>query len=204
MAGVSFRVTLRGLRQFQDRLRSLSRGMGNRAELHRRLGIQALNWVDQNFRQEGALTGAPWRKLSANTVAGRRKGSSKVLQDTGQLRMGFNMRFDNASARVGSPSEIAPHHEFGTRPYEIRPKNRTYLAFPAVSGQPLKKAFTFPSRERKFAKGTPFVFTKGPVHHPGLAQRRMLPRRTDVTFMERVRRTTLNYINELRGKGQQL
>ncbi len=131
MAGVSFEINLNKLHEMQNLLHNYAQAIGgSRAELHMRYGIQTLNWIDKNFRaQGGLLSTGPWAKLRPNTIAGRRKGSSLALQDTGQLRQSYQMNFDGQEVVVGTANPIAPYHEFGTHPYEIRPKNAKALAF---------------------------------------------------------------------------
>jgi phage gpG-like protein len=121
------------------------------------IGLRLMAWVDQNFRAEGLEQ--RWRPLSPNTVAQRRRGSSKTLQDTGRLRMSFTRAAGNPkilgdTVRVTSNVAYAPFHEFGTGPYTIRPKKPGgRLAFRTASGM---------------------VFAKQ-VNHPGVPKRQMTP-----------------------------
>ncbi len=71
MAGLELKLNFKGLQPFQRTLKraqgELGGGGGNfRRRLHQRWGILTLQWIDRNFSQEGALTRAPWRKLSVN------------------------------------------------------------------------------------------------------------------------------------------
>ena len=197
MPGIGIKVDIRGARAVANLMRRV-RGLvdDNRQELHLRWGIRTLNWVTRNFAAEGALTGAPWAKLSPNTIAGRRKGSSRVLQDTGGLKNSFTLNATSTEVSVGTEKQIALYHEKGTKPYEILPKKPGgFLAFAHAGGTPLRKGTYLPSAERTFAKGTPFVFSKG-VHHPGLPVRRTLPKREEI--LPDILRTTVNYLNELK------
>ena len=199
--GVDIRISVRGLRQVQQLLRNMAArasGGGDKTALHARYAIIASQWIDRNFQQQGALVGG-WKPLSRNTIVGRRKQSSVILQDTGLLRASFHPQWDDRQAVVGSADKRSLWHEKGTKgspetPYPIAPRRRIFLAFPHAEGKPLKKAFTFPSRERKFAKGTPFVFTKGPVMHPGLPRRRMVP--TEADLLPALLRTTISWLRE--------
>ena len=102
--GIEMKVTVRGVRQVQQMLRrlgaSVSRGAGS-TSLHARYAIIASQWIDRNFRQQGGLVGG-WRSLRPNTIAGRRKGSSVILQNTGLLRASFVPAWDDKAAVVGS------------------------------------------------------------------------------------------------------
>lgn len=121
-----FSVTLRGLGKVRNMFARIAKGASHRTELHMRYGIQALRWADKNFRDEGGLTGSPWAKLSPSTIARRRKGSSRVLQDTGQLRQSYTMKFGEDNATVGTNKFYAVFHEKGVDPFEIRRGERVY------------------------------------------------------------------------------
>ena len=118
-------------------------------KLLRLIGQTQLGWVNKNFKDAG--TEKKWRPLSPNTIASRRKGSSRPLQNTGRLRQSFEFSLrGRTTVAVGTESQIAPFHHFGTRPYEIR-------------GNPLR-----------FNTASGIVFAKI-VHHPGLPARPLLP-----------------------------
>ena len=200
-SGIDMQISVKGMRQVQQMLRRLARAAargGGSTALHARYAIIASQWIDRNFQQQGGLVGG-WKPLSPNTIAGRRKGSSVILQDTGLLRASFTPQWDDKAAVVGSADERSLWHEKGTRPYTIAPRRRIFLAFPHVGGRPLGKATFFPSAERTFAKGTPFMFTKGPIQHPGLPRRKMLP--DQAHLMPALLRTTINYVREQEKRG---
>jgi phage virion morphogenesis protein len=144
-------ITERGLSEVIDRLQKAMLAMDDKRELHRRLGREILNWVDENFRREGALQGKPWRKLSPNTLI--KKRGSGILQDEGRLRESFHMTIGGNEVAVGTADPLAPHHQYGTRSYTIRPKSKKFLKFQTVGGTVLAKQ----------------------VRHPGLPARPMLP-----------------------------
>jgi phage gpG-like protein len=120
------------------------------------IGMRLIGWTMRNFQQEGIER--KWKPLSANTVAQRRKGSSKPLQNTGHLRASWTTSAGNPkvlgdTVSVTSNVKYAPFHEFGTKPYVIKPKTKKMLAFKTAGGM-------------RFAKK---------VNHPGLPQRKMAP-----------------------------
>ena len=115
------------------------------------VGDRHLKWINDNFKREGIET--KWKRLSANTIAGRRKGSSKVLQDTGALRQSFVKKVKTDRVEVGTESKVAKWHHEGTRPFTIRPRKARVLRFPVPGG---------------------FAFSKE-VRHPGLPKRPLLP-----------------------------
>lgn len=208
MPGVGIKVDIRGARQVANLMRRV-RGLveDNRQELHLRWGIQTLNWVTRNFAAEGAMTGAPWRKLSPNTIAGRRKGSSRVLQDTGGLKNSFTLNATSTEVAVGTEKQIALYHEEGTgtygkrgSAYPIVPKNPGgVLAFRmAEGGSRVKASFSSIATQRTYKKGQMITFAKS-VMHPGVPIRRMLPKRGEI--LPTILKTTINYLNELKQRG---
>lgn len=124
--------------------------------LLRKFQVQMIRSFSLNFVREGRPN--RWAKLRPNTIASRRAGSSRVLQDTGRLRMsaiarrapGNITKMSPNVLRMGSSVPYAAFHEFGTRPYTIRPKRRKFLSFMTADGG------------RVFAKV---------VRHPGLRPR---------------------------------
>lgn len=122
-----------------------------------------LKWVNDNFRNQG--TERAWKPLSPNTIAARRlsgSGGVQILRDTGRMAQSFNpgqplsgSRVDiNAGmAVVGTEDWKAPIHHFGTRPFQIRPRNKKWLVFKTAGGM---------------------VFSKM-VNHPGIPARPILP-----------------------------
>ena len=124
------------------------------------MGMDMLSWIDKNFKAEG-LEGK-WKPLSPNTIAARRKKGkgAKILQDTGHLKSSFVLGKDDniftvsgTTVTVGSADKKAHWHQKGTKSYDIYPKTKEYLSF-IYNGK------------RVFRKK---------VHHPGLAERPMLP-----------------------------
>lgn len=76
------------------------------AYLHRR--------VIENFERQSDPWGRPWEPLSPETVA--RKGSSRILEDTGGLRQSIAWRLVGSEAvAVGTNLEYAPVHQFGAK-----------------------------------------------------------------------------------------
>lgn len=182
-------------------LGDLSVGIKDARLLHTKIGLRVLRWVNDQFRTEGRQPGSrgAWPKLRPNTVAGRRQGSRRILQDTGQLRASFTSKPTASDVRVGTAKKIAAYHEFGTAPYEIRPRRAKALRFPVAKGgimiEESAAATRFGQRftPRQRAAGavqsifgrrrpvdirgtrkTRFAFAKF-VQHPGLPVRSMLP-----------------------------
>lgn len=137
--------------RFRVRMGKLDRALSTRVMLEV-IGQDVLGWVADNFRREGIEK--PWARLSPSTIASRRKGSSRILQDTGKLRQSFTSRVSGNAVEVGTVNRVAPYHHFGTRPYVIRPVRRKWLRFKDETGAT--------------------VFSRQ-VRHPGLSERRLIP-----------------------------
>lgn len=128
--------------------------------------------VMEQFEKEG---NPKWDKLKPSTIEQRKregKWPGKMLDKTqGGLKHANEPGHNNTSAWVANNKEYAAAHQFGTRPYTIRPKNKPYLAFPVGD----KK----------------WIRTKE-VHHPGLPPRpfmRLTPR-----HLEKIKGKLANYV----------
>lgn len=116
------------------------------------VGQRQLKWVNDNFKAEGLEI--KWKPLSPNTVAGRRKGSSAVLQDTGRLRQSFVAKPTGTDRIVvGSSLALANIHHRGSKPYTIRPVSKKALMFMTPSGPAFAQV----------------------VRHPGIPRRPLIP-----------------------------
>ena len=146
-----------------------------REPIHRKIGVRVMQWVDRNFRSDGALAGG-WKPLAASTIYGRRKRSSKPLQDSGRLLKSFHASPTAQEVRVGTPTAYAPFHEFGTKPFTIRPRAGGVLAWPSPGGRVSAVRFTLRGAEGRGTAISRLKFAHAQVvHHPGLPARRMLP-----------------------------
>jgi len=109
------------------------------ASLLKAIGLRQLKWVNDNFASSGKLVGG-WKPLSAFTLAHRKHGGSKPLQDTGVLRTSFtpgdgknNFRVSQESVTIGSAVPYASYQNDGTGP--IYPVNGKVLAIPGPGGR---------------------------------------------------------------------
>jgi len=147
-------------------------------KFYTRLGAAVLAWIGSNFETSGGLVGG-WTPLRPFTVFGRRMGSDRPLQNTGKLRQSFTAKVTANGLTVGSNLSIAKYQNFGTRPYDIYPRNAKALAFPAPPGGGgggfirTRPAGT-PKTGMIGGNKQSFAVVKH-VHHPGLPARRMIP-----------------------------
>ena len=108
---MSFNLSSSGGKQVQNKLNVVQRGIKNPKIPLKRIGIKLLNLVNKNFQTE-SNDGEGWEPLSENAIA--RKGSSRILVDTGNLRASFLFELrGNDTVVVGSPVFYSEFHEFG-------------------------------------------------------------------------------------------
>ena len=154
MFGVDIRVEIDD-KEFNRYMRLMANNADKLRPFFNKATMIMLRSFDQNFREQGRPK--HWKRLSPNTIAGRRGGSSRILQDTGRLKMstvaksgpGNLYRQGKDYLKMGSRLKIAPFHQYGTRPYDIVPKSAKALRFMTAQG------IRFAMR----------------VHHPGLDAR---------------------------------
>ena len=139
-SGISLSVEIKS-----DDLKRLLKEMEIRGKnltpLFKKYAILMTRSFNDNFRQEGRPR--KWKALSKNTIAGRRKKSSRILQDKGFLRQstlsrsgpGNIRKFTRDSLVMGTRNKVAPFHQFGTKPYVIVPRNKKALSFMTASGR---------------------------------------------------------------------
>jgi phage virion morphogenesis protein len=93
------------------------------------LSARMLGAVEDNFRSEGRPT--KWKPLKASTLAERAAHgkSGKILQATGKLAASNTPFHSNNMAGVGTNRPYAAAMNNGSRPHEIKPRNKKALAF---------------------------------------------------------------------------
>lgn len=138
------------------------------------IGQAQLFWINENFRQQGALFGG-WQSLRPNTIADPKRGGSgaQPLRSSGSLARSFVVgaqgnifRTTADTVTVGTQNQTAAYHHFGTKgPYPI-PKYTL--------------RFRTDKRGRRYVVPLAFYTVRGlifrrSVQHPGLPVRRLLP-----------------------------
>lgn len=179
------RIRTIGLDRLLRRLGDTERRIERPERLLKVFGVAALREIDRNFQRGGRPA---WKRLSPNTIAGRRqgrgRGTAKPLQSTGQLRQSWDIgRQTVNSVEILSRSPIAIYHEDGTRgPYPIRPRRAKVLAFPTgptsfaglTTTRRPRPGFVQRGTRRRRVPARQVAFARQ-VTHPGLARRRMTP-----------------------------
>lgn len=119
----------------QQALDAAADKLAHREPLMRLVAARLHRAVDDNFNAQGRPA---WAGI---------KRPGRILQDTGALRNSITEQSDNDGAVVGTNKEYAAYHQFGTRPYTIRPRHKK---------RPYWQGARHPARE---------------VKHPGLKPR---------------------------------
>ncbi len=120
MADFDLHVKIDGLEDLERKFRSLGTDFGQRKYFDL-VGMRLLAWSDELFKKQGRARGRllRWRKLKPSTIKRRRKGSKKILQDTGRLRQSFVYKVHRSSewVELGTQDERAAAHHFGMKPH---------------------------------------------------------------------------------------
>jgi phage virion morphogenesis protein len=96
-------------------LRGMMRKVQQPGPMYRRIAGALLTSTLLRFRDGVSPEGLPWRPLSAVTIARRRKGSNRILRDSGVLRGSITQAHDDRSATIGTETDYAPTHQFGAK-----------------------------------------------------------------------------------------
>jgi len=146
-------IEIKGDKELQAKLSKVMQGTKDLTPLHKRLGIAGQKWVAETFQKQGR---PKWKPLSPNTLAARRSGGGRILQDSGLLRASYIFHATRTEATVGSSRKVALFHQEGVKPFgPILPKKKGgVLAFMTAGGM---------------------VFTRRVQRHPGIKPRPMLP-----------------------------
>ena len=143
------------------------------------LAARMLEYADESFRTAGR---GKWRRLSWSTLATRKHGGDKPLQDTGRYKQSFVKESDDATyVEVGTNLKTAENgiplgkiHEYGTGPYTIRVRRARVLAAPLGSGANAAGEHG-PVGLLRSGRMTNWLFFGKEVHHPGIPARPVLP-----------------------------
>ncbi|BET67201.1 hypothetical protein ASA1KI_21190 [Opitutales bacterium ASA1] len=131
-------------------LAAMARRVANPTPIVEAMGQELANITQRSFREPG-MRAAPWVPLRPSTLAAKGGAGGILRGPSAVLARSWRVQATATKATVSTDRPYAAHHQFGTRPYVIRPKNKKALRVPGV-GHPIKK-----------------------VNHPGLPARPMLP-----------------------------
>ena len=142
------------------------------------LAARMLEYADESFRTAGR---GKWKRLSWSTLATRKRGGDKPLQDTGRYKQSFVKESDDRTfVEVGTNLKIegglslGKIHEYGTGPYTIRVRRARILAAPLGSGANAAGSGG-PVGMIGSGRMSRWLFFGKEVHHPGIPARPVLP-----------------------------
>ena len=136
----------------QDGLRRVSKRLDDLRPVFEDIGEYIEGTVENRFTRMVGPDGRPWKRLKKSTIAAKRN-KSRILIEDGHMAESLGRNVHNDRLEVGFSDRKAVWHQFGTKPYTIRPKRKRVLAFVGANS---KRVFT--------------TF----VNHPGLPARPML------------------------------
>lgn len=98
-------------------LREAARRIGDLTPAYKRASVFLDQWVQRNFKTEGALVGGwPPFAMGGRFVPGHGiDAAAKLLQDTGRLRLSFKPFATRRNAGIRSELPYAEAHEKGTK-----------------------------------------------------------------------------------------
>lgn len=129
MPDPNYKITAKPtLREIEAKLKKAHGRIKNLTGAHKKVSVLLDNWVQVNFRKEGAMVGGwpPFKSGRGRWI--KRTGSStgywdsnaKLLQDTGRLKSSFDPFYNKNTAGIGSDLPYSKFHEKGEGHLPVR------------------------------------------------------------------------------------
>lgn len=136
-----FSLKIVGHGAFEKSIAKKYKKLKNREPFHRNAVIELDKWKNKNFEEEGKLAmDGGWKPLAAATIAARKRGGDKILQDTADLKNKWKMFWDKQKGVFSSSMPYGMfHHKHKKHPRRILPTEKQAL-------QILKKILAFEIR----------------------------------------------------------
>lgn len=93
-------------------MRTRATKLQDRKAPNARAVIYVDGWIQKNFKSQGKPVGG-WKPLAPATVAQRRKGSSTILQDIGDLKKKWRHFWNNRTGWLKSAVPYGGYHDKG-------------------------------------------------------------------------------------------
>lgn len=112
---ISFAIT--GVDALKTAMEKYKKHLKERKRVNGQAVILVDRWIQKNFQTEGGNVGG-WRPLSQATIEARRKGknrrgSVRILQDTGEMRRNWKHIYSDTEAKIVSGVPYSIKHEEG-------------------------------------------------------------------------------------------
>ena len=119
-------IHVEGLKHLQQKLKVTADRLAHLQPYWQLVGLYVQKQtIRERFNKEQSPEGQKWKPLSPATIRRRKKhhkkGSMKILQDTGELRHSIAYEAGNNSVRIGSKLKYARTHQFGRGNIPARP-----------------------------------------------------------------------------------
>ena len=101
---------------YDRKIKRITIKIKDQKKLHAAYVTEFSKWISRNFEQEGRLAGRgkKWTKLKPSTVeAKRRKGKSKMLHITGDMKKKWEHTATSKIAKIKSRQNYAKNHHLG-------------------------------------------------------------------------------------------
>lgn len=109
---VAFDLDVGTFPRLQTRIAEIRRRAENLEPVIKRQAVLLSTVIDDSYQKSRSPLGEAWPSLASSTIEKRRKGSSKPLVDTGQLRVQSNARADGRKIVFGVAGAAAKYGVF--------------------------------------------------------------------------------------------
>lgn len=126
---MSFSLKIGNLKKTERSFAKKYKKLKDKKTFHKNAVIELDKWKNKNFEEEGKLAmSGGWKPLEAATIAARKHGGDKILQDTGALKNRWKM-FWNKQKGVFSASMPYGifHHRHKKYPRRILPTEKQIM-----------------------------------------------------------------------------
>lgn len=107
------RITVAGLTKRIEEIHATAERLRDLTPAMQAAASAVTKGISDRFRSATDWDGQPWQPLAASTVANRRKGSKRILQDTGVLKNSITATAGKRSLTFGTITPYAGIHQFG-------------------------------------------------------------------------------------------
>ena len=121
---VRVKFDLAGLRKLGERVAGMRERAADLSPVLKRQATALDGVIQGAFAGSRSPNGSAWKPLADATIKRRRRGSSKPLADTGQLRSAIAVKGEKRSVTFGvsgAPATYGPTHQFGRGAIPRRP-----------------------------------------------------------------------------------
>jgi phage gpG-like protein len=131
-------IKIEGLNELRNKLVKVSEKTNNPAEVYKEIAVKMWREQMDHFDKESDEYGE-WQPLKASTIAQRKKGYAKILQDTGRLKNSITYGADKKGAWVKDGVNYGIYHN-SDEPRNKLPK-RKFLFITDEFAEQMKELF---------------------------------------------------------------